>query len=319
MKFLNHLAFCALLFFCVSSVSAQYPTKLIVAADGSGDFTSIQKAIDACKIFPDKPITVFIKNGTYHEKVTIPAGNQNLSLIGEDVEKTIIVYDDYFDRIGRGRNSTFYTYTLKAEANDSHFENLTISNSAGPVGQGVALHISGDRCTIKNCRILGHQDTLYTEGENSRQFFDNCYIEGTTDFIFGAATVLFSQCVIHSLSDSFITAASTPEWKPFGYVFMNCVLTASEGVKNVYLGRPWRNYAKVVFINCKLGSHILPEGWSNWDGTSNDQTAFYAEFNNVGPGANPKKRINRSHQLTSAVAKQYTFENIFAPVCPPFK
>jgi pectinesterase len=156
--------------------------------------TSIQQAIDASKSFPDQRITIFVKNGIYKEKIVVPACNTRLSIIGESAEKTIITFGDYFSRMNRGRNSTFYTYTLLVDADDFYAENLTVENSAGPVGQTVALHVSGDRCVFRNCRIIGNQDTLYTDGLNSRQYFEGCYIEGTTDFIFGAATVLFKNC-----------------------------------------------------------------------------------------------------------------------------
>ncbi|WP_321288891.1 pectinesterase family protein [uncultured Sunxiuqinia sp.] len=295
-------------------MAASYETEITVAQDGSGDYTTIQDAIDACKAFPDERVTVFVKNGMYHEKVKIPACNTNLSLIGESAEKTIISYDDYFDTIDRGRNSTFYTYTLKVEADDFYAENLTIANTAGPVGQAVALHVVGDRSTFKNCRLLGHQDTLYTAGEKSRQYFTECYVEGTTDFIFGNSTVLFNACTIHSLADSYVTAASTVKGKAYGYVFRNCKLTAAEGVSKVYLGRPWRDYAKVVFMNCELGRHILPKGWANWSGTNRDQTAYYAEYKNVGPGFQPEKRIEWTHLLTDKEASEYTIENILSPV-----
>ncbi|WP_159518290.1 pectinesterase family protein [Sunxiuqinia indica] len=316
MKSIKNILTVGLLMLSNFLMAASYETEITVAQDGSGDYTSIQEAIDACKAFPDERVTVFIKNGTYNEKVKIPACNTNLSLIGESAEKTMITYDDYFDTIDRGRNSTFYTYTLKVEADDFYAENLTIANSAGPVGQAVALHVVGDRCTFKNCRMLGNQDTLYTTGEKSRQYFTECYIEGTTDFIFGNSTVLFNECVIHSLADSYITAASTVKGKKYGYVFQNCTLTAAEGVSKVYLGRPWRDYAKVVFISCKLGKHILPEGWSNWGGTNRDQTAYYAEFNNSGSGFTPDQRVDWSHQLTKDEASVYTIVNIFAPVQP---
>lgn len=288
--------------------------KFIVSQDGTGDFTTIQAAVDACKAFPDSTVTIYIKNGVYREKVNIPSCNTRLALIGENKEKTIISYNDYFDKIGRGRNSTFYTYTLRVEADDFYAENLTVENTAGPVGQAVALHVEGNRCSFKNCRILGNQDTLYAAGEGNRQYFSSCYIEGTTDFIFGASTALFEACMIHSKSDSYITAASTPLNVPFGFVFMQCEITADMGVSKVYLGRPWRDYARVVFLNCNLGPHILQEGWSNWDKTTRDKTAYFAEYNNTGSGANVAKRINWSHQLKPNEALIYTRENILSPV-----
>ena len=299
-----------------SRTPAQDVFEMTVAADGSADYKSIQQAIDACKSFPDKRITIHLRNGVYHEKVVVPACNTQLSIIGESAEKTIISYGDYFDKIKRGRNSTFYTYTFLVEADDFYAENLTIENSAGPVGQAVALHVSGDRCAFHNCRILGNQDTLYTDGLNSRQYFAGCYIEGTTDFIFGAATVLFDNCTICCKANSCITAASTPQGKRYGYVFINSKVIATEGVQKAYFGRPWRDFANVVFMNCELGSHILPAGWSNWPGTSRDKTAYFAEFGNRGPGADNTHRVDWSHQLTKEQAAMYTLEKILAPSIP---
>lgn len=290
--------------------------NITVALDGSGNFMTIQAAVDAARSFPDKRVTIHVKNGIYREKVVVPSVNTKLSIIGEDAAKTIITWDDYFGKINRGRNSTFYTYTLLVIADDFYAENLTIENSAGPVGQALALFVKGDRCVFRNCRLLGNQDTLYTDGLNSRQYFDGCYIEGTTDFIFGPATALFNNCTVHSKRDSYITAASTPEGKPFGYVFMNCKITAAPEAKKVYLGRPWRDYAKTVFIGCELGAHIVPEGWSNWSGTGRDKTAYYAEYNNRGAGADISRRVPWSHQLTKKEAKKYTIKNILSPVLP---
>ncbi|MBN2813969.1 MAG: pectin esterase [Bacteroidales bacterium] len=287
-----------------------------VATDGTGDFTSVQAAIDACKSFPDKRVRVFIKNGIYREKIKVPACNTHLSLIGESAEHTIITWDDFFDRVNRGRNSTFYTYTLIVEADDFRAENLTIENSAGRVGQAVALHVEGDRCVIINCRLLGNQDTLYTGGQNSRQYYKNCYIAGTTDFIFGAATALFDSCTIHSKSNSYITAASTIKGKLYGYVFTNCLLEADPGVDSVYLGRPWRDYARVVFLNCEMGAHIVPEGWANWDKTARHKTAYYAEYRNTGSGSHIGRRVTWSHQLTAGEAAIYSREKVLAPVRP---
>jgi pectinesterase len=298
------------------SIFSQDEYRITVAQDGNSNYTTIQSAIDAARSFPDKRITIFVKNGIYREKVVVPAINTRLSIIGEDAEKTIITWDDYFNKINRGRNSTFYTYTLLVIADDFVAENLTIENSAGPVGQALALYVKGDRCVFRNCRLLGNQDTLYTDGLNSRQYFDGCYIEGTTDFIFGPATALFSNCTIHSKRDSYITAASTPEGKPFGFVFINCKLTATPETKQVFLGRPWRDFAKTVFIKCEMGSHIVPEGWSNWSGTERDKTAFYAEYGNTGAGADVSQRVAWSRQLTKKEAKKYTVSNILSPVLP---
>ncbi len=293
-----------------TTLSATEKYSYTVAKDGSGDFTTIQAAIDACKCFPDQPITIFVKNDIYKEKIVVPSINNLLTIKGESTEKTIITYDDYFDKINRGRNSTFYTYTLLVEANDFCLENITVENSAGPVGQAVALHVTGDRCIFRNCRILGNQDTVYLSGETSRQYFRNCYIEGTTDFIFGGSTALFENCIINNKTDSYITAASTNKGKTFGFVFINCKLTANDNVKKVYLGRPWRDFARVVYIRCELGKHIAPEGWANWDKTNRDKTAFYAEFGNTGAGSVTSERVKWSKILKPAAARKYTVENI---------
>jgi len=198
------------------------------------------------------------------------------------------------------------------KGNDFHAENITVENSAGPVGQAVALAVEADRCSFLNCKLIGNQDTLYVAGENDRQYFNECYIEGTTDFIFGEATALFEKCAIKIKADSYITAASTPQDVAFGFVFKKCVLTASPEVTNAFLGRPWRKYAKVVFLNCSMGNFISPEGWSKWKGTDNDKTAFYAEYKSTGEGAKIKDRISWSHQLNKEEADKYNFKNIFA-------
>jgi pectinesterase len=298
-----------------STAVAQYVLEITVAPDGSGNFMSIQKAIDSCKAFPDKRITIFVKNGIYNEKVRVPSWNTKLSIIGESVDKTIISYNDYFAKINRGRNSTFVTYTLLVEANDFVMENITVENTSGPVGQAVALHVEGDRCVFRNCRFTGNQDTIYAAGESSRQYFLNCFIEGTTDFIFGEATALFQNCTIHCKSESYITAANTSEGKPFGFVFLNCKLTAVDGVKNVYLGRPWRSYAKVAFVNCEMGSFISPGGWNYWPKTDDIDHVKYLEYNNFGPGADVHKRVAWSHIMNKKEASLYTKEQIFAPYC----
>ncbi len=312
MKCPEHLFMLLLFLFTSSVIFAQDKLLITVAQDNSGDYVSIQKAIDACKAFPDNRITIFVKNGIYKEKLVVPSCNPKLSIVGESVEKTIITFDDYFDKIDRGRNSTFYTYTLLVQANDFRLENITVENTAGPVGQAVALHVEGDRCIFRNCHILGNQDTLYAAGKFSRHYFVDCTIEGTTDFIFGEATVLFESCIIHSKSDSYITAASTPEGKPFGFVFRNCRLTASEGLKKVYLGRPWRIFARVVFLYCEMGAFITPEGWHNWSKPESEHTVQFAEYGNTGLGASTVNRVSWSVRLSEKDAFLYSKEHIFA-------
>ncbi len=293
--------------------------KLIVtvAADGSGDFTSIQAAIDATKAFPDERMTILVKNGIYTEKVKVHNCNDKLTIRGEDALKTIIRFDDYFDKINRGRNSTFHTATFLVQGNGFVAENLSFENTAGPVGQAIALAVEADRCIFRNCRIIGNQDALYAAGENCRQYYQNCYIEGTTDYIFGQAIALFENCTIHSKSNSFITAASTPKGADFGFVFLNCKLTANEETSSVYLGRPWRSYAKTAFISCYLGKHIRPEGWHPWTvGSGREKTAYYAEYNNQGEGSKTGKRVDWSHRLSPKQAKKYTAATILKGQLP---
>ncbi len=304
---------CAILFLGYLSSFGAETYRYVVAQDGSGDFVSIQKAIDACKAYPDQRITILVKNGTYREKIQVPACNRMLSIVGEEVTKTIIIWDDYFGKIDRGRNSTFYTYTLQVLADEFYMENITVENSAGPVGQAVALDVQSDKSVFRNCRFLGNQDTVYAAGLFSRQYFENCYIEGTTDFIFGEATVLFEACTLHCKANSYITAASTTGGKPFGFVFLNCKVTATSGVDTVYLGRPWRKFAKVAYICCELGAFIRPEGWDNWSNSENEKTALFSEFQNKGVGATIKKRVSWSKQLSANDAKNYVAEKIFAP------
>ncbi len=206
--------------------------------------------------------------------------------------------------------STFESYTFAVYGNDIHIKNLSIRNTAGRVGQAVALHVEGDRVWVQNCQLSGNQDTLFTGNDSSRQYYDHCSIEGTTDFIFGPATVLFRACRIRSLSNSYITAASTTAAQKFGYVFLNCKLVAGEAVQKVYLGRPWRKYARTVFIKTEMGSHIVPAGWHNWNDTTNEATAFYAEYRNNGAGAAIQGRVSWSRQLDQDTYKEYTEANI---------
>lgn len=284
-------------------------SSLIVAADGSGDYSSIGEALEACLVLQDTVTVIFIKNGTYREKIHIGSFLTNIRLVGESVEETIISYGDYAALNDMG---TFRTFTLKVTGNDITLENLTIENTAGfTAGQAVALHVEGDHFKAINCRILGNQDTLYATGENSRQYYTDCLIEGSTDFIFGSATAIFDYCTLYSKKNSYITAARTPEGTNFGYVFRHCELTAAPDIDRVYLGRPWRDFARVVYLNCQMGDHIVAEGWHNWSKPERERTAYYAEYKCTGPGSDTSQRVDWSHQLTDEQARDYTNENIF--------
>lgn len=299
-----------------------HPVELTVALDGSGDFRTIQEAIQACRDLGEKRVKIHIKKGIYREKLVIPSWKTNLSLIGEDRDSVIVTGNDHTgkpvpggrDMHGLDKYQTYTSHTVLVEAKGTLLENLTIENTAGRVGQAVALHVAGDAVTVRNCRILGNQDTLYAASSNSRQFYTGCYIEGTTDFIFGEATCVFERCEIRSLSDSYITAAATRKDQSQGFVFLDCLLTAAAEVKRVYLGRPWRPHARTVFIRTEMDDHILPEGWHHWPGDvmfpDKEKTAFYAEYGSHGRGGDMSKRVSWSKKLTMADLQDYTAENV---------
>jgi len=296
-----------------------YPKLFLVAKDGSGNFRTIQEAIFAVRDLSQQQVTIKIKNGIYKEKIVIPSWKTNIALLGEARDSTIITYDDYAGKklaatdqfLKTDSIRTYTSYTLLVQGNDCGIQNLTVKNTSGRVGQAVALHVEGDRFVANRCSILGNQDTYYAATENSRQYLRHCYIEGTTDFIFGEATVAFDSCIIKSLTNSYITASSARPAEDYGFVFLNCSLIADTAAKKVYLGRPWRPYAKTVFINTKMGSHILPQGWDNWKNPENEKTAFYAEYKSFGAGANSAARAKWSHQLSKNESKKYTLNNIF--------
>ncbi|MBO3271633.1 pectinesterase family protein [Hymenobacter defluvii] len=285
----------------------------VVAQDGSGQFRTVQAAIDAVPDFRKKVTTIFIKKGTYKEKLVL-AGTKNLvHFIGEDARATILTYDDYNqkkNRFGEDKG-TSGSASIYIFGTDFSAENLTFQNSSGPVGQAVAVWVAGDKARFKNCRFLGFQDTLYTYGYGSRQYYQNCYIEGTTDFIFGSSTAWFERCEIFcKKGGSFVTAASTPDTTRYGYVLNHCRLTGNAPANSYALGRPWRSYAKTVYLHCELGNFIKPEGWDPWGKEENKRTAYYAEYQNTGPGAAPKQRVPWAHLLTAQEAQQYTLATV---------
>lgn len=316
-----------LLCFITVSLKAQsvaLPLSLTVAQDGSGNYKTIQEAVNAVRDLGQQQVTIRIKKGVYHEKLVIPSWKTKITLVGESAETTIITNNDYSgkavpggkDAFGKEKMSTYTSYTVLVQGDDFRAENLTIANTAGRVGQAVALHVEADRCVFVNCRLLGNQDTLYLAKGNSRQLYQDCYIEGTTDFIFGEATVVFERCTIKSLTDSYITAAATTPRQAYGLVFFDCKLLADTGAKKVFLGRPWRPYAKTVFINTEMGAHIVPEGWNPWKGDAmfpdKEKTAFYAEYGSKGPGGSTGNRVAWSKQLSKAEVKKYTVKNILS-------
>ncbi|XEC96356.1 pectinesterase family protein [Paenibacillus tarimensis] len=324
---------------------------MIVAADGSGDWKTIQEAVDAVPEDNKQWVTIQIKNGVYREKLHIEKPYIRLS--GEETENTVIEYGDYAKkRFPNGElYHTFHSYTIFIGADNFTSERITFANTAGrgeEVGQALAAYVDGDRVSFRDCRFIGHQDTLFTgplpaapmkrssfggprDGapvRNVRQYYEDCYIEGDVDFIFGSATAVFRRCEIFSknrltfenepgfappeASSGWITAASTPEDVPFGYVFIGCRLTGDAPPHSVYLGRPWRNHAKVAFLSCWMGEHIRPEGWHNWNKPESESTAAYAEYRNIGPGSDPIRRASWTHQLSEAEAEAYTVASIMS-------
>ena len=280
----------------------------IVAADGTGQYRTVREAIDASPqiTHAGSHWTILVKPGTYRELIHVQREKRFTSLVGEDAEKTVITYDLFANIPGPDGKpiGTFRTPTMTIDADDFTVENLTLENSAGPTGQALALRVDGDRVAFRRCRLLGWQDTVLTN--RGRQYFEDCTIVGAVDFIFGAATAFFERCHIRCAGDGYITAASTPDSQPYGYVFSHCTIAgAAPGVKT-YLGRPWRDFARTVFLNTEMSDVVRPAGWHNWNKPVAEQTAHYAEFNSTGPGAKPAGRVPWSKQLTADEAAKFT-------------
>jgi pectinesterase len=285
-------------------------TNITVAADGSGQFKSVEDAIMSVPSgSAANPVIIHIKPGVYHELVYVQREKTYFRLLGDDAAKTIIVFNLYasMTNVDGKPLGTFRTPTATIDADNFTAENITFQNDAGPVGQALAIRVDGDRAAFRRCRFLGWQDTILLN--RGRQYFEDCYIAGHVDFIFGAATAWFENCHIHCLQDGYITAASTPQDMPFGYVFSHCQIDGETGVKT-FLGRPWRIYASVTWLNCDMSDVVRPEGWFDWKKPQAHLTARYAEFENIGPGANPTNRVDWSKQLTEAEAKKITVDKV---------
>ena len=304
-----------------------HPDTLVVSRDGTGEFRTIDEAIEVCRAFMDYTKVIYVKKGVYKEKLIIPSWLTNITICGEDRDNTIITWDapanikmpvgglDSEAAVKGKLMGTFRTYTLKVQGSYITLKDITIENNAAKLGQAVALHTEGDHILIQNCRLLGNQDTVYTGVGGTRVAFYACYIEGTTDFIFGPSIAWFQNCEIHSKANSYITAASTPAGQKYGYVFYKCRLTADKDVDKVYLGRPWRPFAATIFMDCELGKHIRPEGWHNWNNAKNEETARYAEYGNKGEGASTKNRVKWSKQLSKKEAAKVTLLDAFGEDC----
>ncbi len=303
-------------------VAAESKYDAVVSFDGSGTYTNIQSAIAAAPDNSTNWFTILVKPGVYQGQFMIPKSKRHVRIIGEEMENTMLTWPyNVNDRKNQGITTYQFDPGMVVAADDFCAENLTIENTSGDHGQALALRVDADRAVFKHCRILGWQDTLMIN--KGRDYFTNCYIAGRVDFIYGSATAVFDHCEIHSRNGGHVTAASTPQEQPYGFVFLDCKLTgdpnqwvSSEGIPAntnslplADLGRPWRPYASVAFINCWMGNHIKPEGWNNWGKEANEQTARYAEYNSTGPGANPDQRAKWAKQLTKDEADKITVES----------
>ena len=299
--------------FSIITVFATAQAKITVARDGSGNFNTVQEALNSIPSGNKKPVTILIKAGIYKEVITVDATKENIRFLGDGATKTILTYDNHAGTT-LANGDTLNTWTCASVfiyGNDFHAENISFENTAGfTAGQAVAIRIEGNRASFINCHFKGNQDVLFLSGSGVKNYFRDCYIEGTTDFIFGAATAVFKNCHIHSKKNSHVTAASTNSIIPYGFVFFDCRLTADSNINKVSLGRPWSPAASVTYLNCYLGPHIVPEGWNNWKNPANELTARYAEYNSSGPGANVSSRVKWARQLSKEEAEKYTVKNI---------
>ncbi|HEY6898999.1 MAG TPA: pectinesterase family protein, partial [Puia sp.] len=285
-------------------VSAAPKRRVVVDASGHGDFKTVQAALDAVPVGNTSPVTVYVRSGVYREKLHLDSGKRFVRLEGESRFTTVLTYDEHPGMVNAQGDSvnTRNSYSFRVSADDFTARDICFRNDAGfTAGQAVAVEAKGDRLVFDNCRFIGNQDILFLNSERSRQYYHRCYIEGTTDFIFGSATAWFSECHIHSKKNSHVTAASTPKEHAWGFVFYDCSLTGDSGLARVSLGRPWRPYASVTYLHCYIGGHIFPDGWANWNQTESYKTARYAEFENYGPGARVSERVSWSRQLNEEV------------------
>jgi pectinesterase len=288
-------------------------TNLFVAADGSAPFKSVQDAIMSVPSGTrENSVVIHIAPGIYKELIYLQREKSFFKLVGENPTNTILTFNLYasMTNVDGKPLGTFRTPSTTIDADDFTAENLTFENSAGAVGQALAIRVDGDRATFRNCRFLGWQDTIFLN--RGRQYFEDCHIAGQTDFIFGAATAWFENCQINCLGSGCITAASTPVDQPFGFVFSNCQITGDNPDVKTFLGRPWRVYASTIYLNCKMSEVVRPEGWNDWKKPEVHTTARYVEFNSTGAGASPTNRVDWAKQLTAAEAKIITVKKIVA-------
>ncbi|MGO4773255.1 pectinesterase family protein [Flavobacterium sp. W22_SRS_FK3] len=283
---------------------------IVVAKDGSGNYTTVQAAVNAAPSNSSARTKIYIKNGTYYEVITIPSNKTNLTFIGQSSTGTILTYNNYAAKINPATGTAYGTSNSASTfINGAGFYalNLTFANSSGPVGQAVAVRSTADKAVFKNCRFLGDQDTYYPH--SGRSYHENCYFEGTTDFIFGGAIAYFQNCQLYTKGGSSLTAANTPSHLAYGYVFNNCQIIGS-GSNITDLGRPWGGYASVTFMNTSMTNAIKAAGWNDWGNAANQVTVRFAEYNNSGSGYNPSSRVSWAKILTSTQANSFSKLNV---------
>ena len=308
---MNRLLFLALGVWTLSGLHLKARTDLFVAADGSAPFKSVQEAVMSVPSGSNtNPVIIHLKPGVYKELIYLQREKRFFKLVGENATNTVLTFGLYagLTNLDGRPIGTFHTPSTTIDADDFTAENLTFENSAGAVGQALAIRVDGDRACFRNCRFLGWQDTILLN--RGRQYFENCYIAGAVDFIFGAATAWFEKCHINCLGSGYLTAASTPVDEPFGFVFANCKITGTKPDVKTFLGRPWRLYASTIFLNTEMSGVVRPEGWNDWKKPEAHTTARYAEFNNTGPGASPTTRPDWIKQLTRAEAEKITVAKV---------
>ena len=331
---MKHLMAAMLLFSAsvACSAASREVTTFYVAATNTVDgthFKTVTAALDAVQKKSPETCVVRLADGVYREKIVVSTACRGLKIVAEERGKAVISWDDYAARPGPdgAELGTFRSYTMRVDADDFEMDGVTVVNTASDanvaaggrgVGQAVALHVLGDRCAFRNCTIKSYQDTLFLTQPNrpkehispdlpistaktpfpatSRQYFERCRIEGACDFIFGHSTALFNDCDLYLRQRGYVTAAATPEGQPLGFIFVNCRITGKRGEKPSMLGRPWREFAQTVFVDCEMDESIAPEGWRTWrPGDGRDRTAYYADFGTTGKGANNSKRVSWSH------------------------
>jgi pectinesterase len=334
-KHLGRTAF-VILALLLCRVCAAANKEITVCPDSCGDFKTVQEAIAAVPDHSESRTVIRLSPGVYQGQIVVPQSKSKVTFAGGDATQTILTYSRNVNEPDPNAESNRYRGCgVVVLADDFRAENVAFENTSGDHGQAMALRVDGDRASFEKCRMLGWQDTLLVS--RGRQYFRDCFIEGRVDFIYGAATTVFDECEIRSKNGGHITAASTPESHPFGFVFLNCKLTGdptpwkdpaveqpatdsnaaatsapSKKMPMADLGRPWRPFGSVAYVNCWMGDQIKPAGWDNWRNAENEKTARYREYNSTGPGANLEKRVAWSKQLTEAEVAEMTPQKILA-------